>query len=85
MHDDSDFMREGGVVGQAVRNRGRQNMAVSIFVLQAFAIQGGAASGTPEQEATRTHVTRRPSEIANALQTKHRVEDIKRNHHSVVC
>ncbi len=50
MDDDGDFMREGRVVGNAIRNGRSQHMAVAIFMLQTFAVQGGAAGGTAQQE-----------------------------------
>ena len=84
MHDDCNFMRKGRVIGHAIRNRRRQNVAMPIFMLQALAIECRAARGATEQEATRTHVTRSPCQITNALQTEHRVEDIKRNHYPVI-
>ena len=41
---------------------------------------GGAA----EQEAARAHVARRPCQIAHALETEHRIEDVERNHRNAV-
>ena len=38
LNDDRDFVLEGRVVGNAVRHQLRQDQAVAVFVLQAFAV-----------------------------------------------
>ena len=53
---------------------------MAVLVLQAFAVQCGAAGRAADQETARAHVTRRPREIAHALETEHRVVDVERNH-----
>jgi hypothetical protein len=59
-------------------------MAMAVFVLQAFAIQRGAARGGAEQEAARAHVRRLPGAVADALEAEHRVVDVERQHLQVV-
>jgi hypothetical protein len=53
---------------------------VAVLVLQAFAVQRGAAGGAAEQEAARAHVAGGPDEVADALEAEHRVEDVERDH-----
>ena len=69
------------IVGDAVGNGGRHDVAVAVFMLQPFTVQRGASRSAAEQEAARAHIARRPRQIANALKAEHRVENIKRNHH----
>ena len=83
VQDHTHFVREGGVVADAIGNGARQNMAVAVFVLQAFAVQSGSARCTAQQEATRLHVASRPCQIANALETKHGIVNIERHHDAV--
>ncbi len=82
--DHRHFVTEGRVVRQAVRNRGRDDMAVAVFVLQAFAVQRGAAGGAAHQEAARTDVAGQPDQVAHALHAEHRVEGVERHHGAVV-
>ena len=46
VQDDADFVGEGGVIRHAVRDGVGHDVAVTIFVLQTFAVQGGASRGT---------------------------------------
>src|SRR5690606_13254585 len=73
-----------GVVAQAVGDGAGDELAVAVFVLQAFAVQGGAPGSAPQQEAARLHVAGRPGQVAHALQAEHRVVDVERDHHPVV-
>src|SRR5690606_4985202 len=84
LHDDRDFVCEGRIVRHAVRNGGCHDVAVTIFVLQAFTVQRGTTGGATQQEATCTHVARSPGQITDTLQTEHRVEGVERHHHAVV-
>ena len=81
LDDDRNFVGEGRVIGHAVRNGRRQNVAVAVFMLQAFTVQRGAAGGAAEQEAARAQIARRPCQIADALETEHRIENVERDHH----
>ena len=54
-------------------------MAVAVLMLQAFAVQGGAAGGAAEQEAAGLHVSGSPGEVAHALEAEHGVVDVERN------
>ena len=58
-------------------------MAVAVLVLQAFAVQRRAAGGATDQEAAGAHVAGSPGEVAGALEAKHRVVDIERDHRLV--
>ena len=39
LNDDRDFISVGRIIGNAVRNRRRQDVAMAVLVLQAFAIE----------------------------------------------
>ena len=84
LNNHRQFVRKRRVVRNAVGNGCRHQMAVTVFVLQAFAVQGGAPRRAAEQESTRAHVARRPRQIADALKAEHGVENIKRHHHLAV-
>ncbi len=84
VHDDGDLVREGRVVADAVRNRVGQDVAVAVLVLQAFAVQRGAARCAAQQEASRLHVAGRPGQVADALEAEHRVIHVERDHDPVV-
>src|SRR5699024_6573379 len=84
MHDDSNFVRVSRVVRDTVRDSQRLNMAMTIFVLQTFAVQGGTTGSTANQEATRLLVASRPAQIADTLEAEHRVIDVERNHRQIV-
>src|SRR5690554_1930647 len=78
------FVAVGRVIGLTVRNGVRQYVAVTVLVLQAFAVQGGTAGSTADQEAAGLHVARRPGQIANALEAEHGVEHVERNQREAV-
>src|SRR3546814_5541731 len=48
---------------------------MAVFVLQAFAVERGTASGRAEQEPACTLIASRPAQIADALEAEHRIED----------
>ena len=84
MDDHRQLILEGWIIGDTVGDGARQDVAVAIFVLQAFAIEGGAASGAAEQEAAGAHVAGGPGEIADALEPEHRIVDVERDHRHIV-
>ena len=49
-------------------------------MLQAFAVERGAAGGGAEQEALGPDVARQPHQVADALEAEHRVVDVERHH-----
>ena len=55
-------------------------MAVAVFVLQAFAGQCRASRRTAQEEPLAAHVAGGPDEVADALETEHRVIDEERHH-----
>jgi len=59
-------------------------MAMAVFVLESFAIERCTTCSSSQQETSSLHITRRPRQITNALETKHRIVDIKRDHDAVV-
>ena len=48
LDDDGQFIRIGWVVRDAVWNQVGLNLAVTVFVLQTFAVQSGATSSTTQ-------------------------------------
>ena len=83
MDDHRQFVVEGRVVGDAVRDHRRLHVAVAVLVLQALAVQRRAAGGAAEQEAARRGVAGRPGQVADALEAEHRVVDVERDHRHV--
>src|SRR6267142_294380 len=79
LNDDGDFVGECRIVSEQIGNRQREDVAVAILVLQAFAGERGAAGGAAEKEASRAHIGSGPDEVGDALETEHRVVDEKRN------
>ncbi|MNY28776.1 hypothetical protein D3C86_1627760 [compost metagenome] len=75
---------EGRVIGAAVGNGGRDHMAAAILVLQPFSAQRRAPGGGAEQKATGALVGRSPNQIADTLETEHRVVDVERQHRFAV-
>ena len=80
MHNHRQFVGIGGVVGDAVGNQVGLDLAVAVFVLQAFAVERGASGGAAEHKAACAHIARRPSQVADALEAEHGIVDVKRNH-----
>ena len=76
----------GRLVGvrRVVRPHGREGdrveQAVAVLVLQAFAVERGAAGGAAEQEALGPAVGGGPDQVADPLEAEHRVVDEQRNH-----
>ncbi len=85
LDDHHHFEAEGRVVAATQLGIGAgQEVAVAVFVLQAFAVERGAAGGGAEQEAARAHVAGLPGAVADALEAEHRVVDVERQHRQVV-
>ncbi len=51
LYDEGDFALESRVIRYAVQNQVGLDVAVAVFVLQAFAVQRRTASSTAQQEA----------------------------------
>ena len=83
MQDDADLMRKSRVIGDAIRYRSGHDVAMAVFMLQAFAVERGAARGAAEQEAACLHIACCPSQITDALEAKHRVVHIEGHHDAV--
>ena len=85
LDDQRDLIRECRIVADQVRHRAGEQVAVTIEVLQSFTYQRGAPRGAAQQEAARLLVGRGPNQIADALETEHRIVDVERNHrHAMV-
>ncbi len=84
MNDDGELVAVGRIEAAAVGNERRRDLTLSVFVLQALAVERRAARRRAEKEAARPAVAGRPDQIADALEAEHRVEDVERNHRQVV-
>src|SRR5712672_1872987 len=73
LNDDRDFVSERGIVGEQIGNGQREDMAVAILMLQAFAGKRGASGGATEEEASRPHIGSGPDEVGDALKAEHRI------------
>ena len=56
-----------------VRHRKREHVTMAVLVLQAFARQRGAAGRAADEKSAAAHVGRGPDQVADALETEHRV------------
>src|SRR5690606_21458396 len=83
-NDHRQLVAVGGIVGAAVGNSRGQNVAVTVFVLQTFTVQGGATGGAADQEALGAAVAGGPGQVADTLEAEHRIEDVDRQHRLVV-
>ena len=79
LHDRGDLVGERRVVCLARRHRGRVHERVTVLVLQTFAHQRRAAGSGTQQEAARAGVGRLPDEVADTLETEHRIERVERH------
>ncbi len=84
VHDHGHLARVGRVIGLAVGDGGRDQVAAAVLVLQTLAAQRGAARGGAEQEAARALVGGGPDGVAHTLETEHGVVDIERQHGQAV-
>ena len=83
MYDNGHFILEGRIVCYAVRDQISLNVAVAVFVLQAFTVQGRTTGSTAQQEAARVHIAGSPCQVADTLETEHRIVNVERNHREV--
>ena len=79
LNDDGNFVGKRGVVSLEVGNGKRQNVAVAVLVLQAFAGKRGASCRAAEQKPPCAQVRRSPDEVRDSLEAEHRVIDKERN------
>ena len=84
LYDNGYFVLEGRIVRNAVRDQIGLNVTVAVFVLQAFTVQCCTAGSTTQQEAACVHIAGSPCQIADTLETEHRVVNVERNHGKVV-
>ena len=73
--DHRQLVAVGRVVGQQVRHRVGQQVAVAVLVLEPFARQRGAARRGAHEESLAAHVAGGPDQVADALQPEHGVVD----------
>src|SRR5690348_5047000 len=72
--DDREFKSEGWVVCEEVGDGIGKQMAVSILMLQPFAEQRRAPGGPAEQKSVASRIAGGPDQVADALQSEHRIE-----------
>ena len=80
LNDHGDFIREGRIISQQIRNGAGEQQTVPVLVLQPFAVQGGAARRRAEQKALGLDVARQPHLVADALEAEHGIVNIERDH-----
>ena len=73
LNNDGDLVGEGRIVGQQVRDRQREHVAVTVLVLQTFARERGASGRAADEKPAAAHVGRCPDQIADSLEAEHRV------------
>src|SRR5262245_40446927 len=83
--DDREFKSEGRVVGDEIGRRVGQQVAVSILMLQTFAGERRASGGPAKQEAVAARIAGGPDQVADALQSEHRIEDEEGDGVDAVC
>src|SRR5439155_4482701 len=77
--DYRDLVGERRIVRDDVRHRVREEVAVAVLMLQSLAGERRAAGGPAEEEAARPRIGSSPNEVADALETEHRIEDENRD------
>ena len=80
LDDHRQLIGERRVVRDALGDARREDVAVSVFVLQPLAVERGASRRAADQEAARAHVARGPRQVAHALKPEHRIKGVERNH-----
>ena len=84
-NNNSYIVSIGWIVAFYVRNCACQNMAVSILVLQTFAIKSSSSSCSTYHKSFNHHISCSPCQISYSLKTKHRIINKERNHrHSII-
>src|SRR5688500_13558638 len=82
--DDRELAGKRWVIGSTVRHGRGSNVTTAILVLQPFPTQGRAPRCRSDQETSRSLVRRGPDQVTDALKTKHRIENIERQHRQVM-
>ena len=82
--DHRHLARKRRVVGFAVGDGGRHQMAAAVLVLQAFATQRRAARCGTQEKAPGALIGRRPDGVAHTLKAEHGVINIKGQHRQAV-
>ena len=85
MQDHDQLVAEGRIVGDAIGDGGKQEMAGTVLVLKALARQRRATRRRAEEKAAGTRITRRPDEIADALEAEAGIENVERQHRHAMC
>jgi hypothetical protein len=81
---DGHFIGKGGIIGAAIGNGRCDHMARSILMLEPFAAERCSSGRRADEEAARPLVARGPDQVADPLEPKHRIENIKGKHCDVM-
>ena len=76
----AQLVGERRVVGLAGRDGRGHHQAVAVLVLQPLAGQRGPPAVAPMRKPTGPGVGRRPDEVADPLESEHRIEGVERHH-----
>ena len=79
LDDRGQLVGERRIVGDAVGHGRREQHAVAVLVLQAFAVQRRAARRGTEHEAASAGVAEAPDLVHGPLEAEHGVEDVERD------
>src|SRR5439155_25993444 len=78
-NDDRQLKGERRVIRFQIRHRVRQQMTMSVLMLQPLTGESCTTGRTAEQETLRSRISSRPDEIADSLKAEHRIKDEERN------
>ena len=80
-----NLVAESRVISDHPRIGACEEQRVTIFMLQALTIKGGAARCSAKNKAPRHLIHCGPERVAGALETEHRIKNVERNHRLVLC
>src|ERR1700722_679076 len=81
---DGHFIGKGGIIGAAIGNGRCDHTARSMLMLKPFAAERCSSGRRADEEAARSLVARGPDQVADPLEPKHRIENIKGKHCDVM-
>ena len=84
LDNDRNFVGERRVVAVAGGNGACEYQAMAVLVLQSFARERGASTGSAHQETLAARVGESPDQIPDALEPEHRIVGEERDHRDAV-
>ena len=85
LDDVSDFERERGIVSDDGIVGRCDEVRMAVRVLQAFTRERCLPRGCSDNESSDHLVAREPHLVARSLKTKHRIQNVNRNHRLALC